>query len=109
MVLEASWLGHQKEKEDFSFMLFGRKGSVSWPDNEAFSAVNRTLVSHQIQPTAGLKPPHTEEILAFARAVREGAPSPVPVDGTLKVIAILEAIYQSAKTGREVRPNLGKS
>jgi predicted dehydrogenase len=106
MVLEASWLGHQKEREDFSFFLFGRKGSVSWPDNEAFSALNRTLVSHQILPTAGLKPPHTEEILAFARAVREGGPSPVPVGETLKVIAILEGIYQSAKTGREIRLNL---
>jgi len=106
MVLEASWLGHQKEREDFSFFLFGRKGSVAWPSCEVFSAKDRVIYSEQVQPEAGLKPPHTEEILAFARAVREGGGSPVPVEETLKVTAILEGIYQSAKLGREVRIKL---
>lgn len=106
LVLESSWLGHQKETEDFSFFLFGRGGSVAWPACEAYSARNRVLVSHQIQPTGGLGKPHTEEIQAFARAIREGGPSPVPVEQTLRVIAILEAIYQSARLKREVRIKL---
>ena len=102
MVLEAAWLGHQKTSEDFSFVLFGKKGSVSWPSNEAYSCQNRTIVSSHIEPTAGLKPAHTEEILAFAHAIREGLPSPVPVEETLSVIAILEGIYRSSKLGEEV-------
>lgn len=103
MVLEASWLGHQKEREDFSVLLLGREGSLAWPGCEVFSARNRVVISEQVQPEAGLKPPHTEEILAFVRAIREGGASPVPVEQTLKVTAILEGIYQSARLGREVR------
>lgn len=102
MVLEAAWLGHKKEPEDFSFMIFGRKGSVAWPANEAYSTANRTVYTSQIHPTPGLKPPHTEEILAFAHAIRNKLPSPVPVEQTLYVIAILEGIYKSAAGGREI-------
>ncbi len=103
MVLETAWLGHQKPPEDFSFVLFGRKGSVAWPQNEAYTAVNRVIVDQQIYPTTGLRPPHTEEIFAFAQAIREGGSSPVPVEQTLKVTAILEGIYRSARSGREER------
>jgi len=106
MVLEAAWLQHQSEGEDFSFHLFGKKGSVQWPTNTYSSAVNRVLIDGKVVPTAGLKPPHTEEIMAFAKAIREKKPSPVPVEQTLIVIAILEGIYQSAKVGREVRIKL---
>jgi predicted dehydrogenase len=106
MVLEAAWLQHQTEGEDFSFHLFGTKGSVQWPSNMYSSAVNRVLIDGKVVPTAGLKPAHTEEILAFAKAIREKKPSPVPVEQTLIVIAILEGIYQSAKAGREVRIKL---
>jgi len=106
MVLEASWLQHQAEGEDLSFHLFGKNGSVQWPSNTYSSAVNRVLIDGKVVPTAGLKAPHTEEILAFAKAIREKKPSPVPVEQTLIVIAILEGIYQSAKAGREVRIKL---
>lgn len=102
LVLEASWLGHQKEGEDFSFFLFGKKGSVAWPQNEAYSTIDRVITSHQIEPVTGGKAPHTEEILAFANAIRDGLPSPVPVAQTLKVTAILEAVYRSAETGKEI-------
>ena len=40
--------------------------------------------------------------MAFVRAVREGLPSPVPVEQTLLVIGILEAIVRSGKEGREI-------
>jgi predicted dehydrogenase len=106
LVLEASWLQHQAQNEDFSFHLFGRKGSVQWPANAYSTAKNRVLVDGAVVPTSGLKPPHTEEILAFARAIREQKPSPVPVEQTLIVISILEGIYQSAESGREVHIKL---
>lgn len=106
MVLEASWLGHQKAAEDVSFVLFGKKGSVTWPLNEVCSCVNGTFVTGQVSPGKKLQPPHTEEIFAFAKAIREDLPSPVPVEETLRVIAILEGIYRSAETGGEITLNL---
>lgn len=103
MILETSWLQHQKEAEDFSAMLFGQKGSYHWPIGEYSSAVNRTLVDSTILPVAGLKQSHTEEIIAFADAIRQKKPSPVPYTDSLEVITILEAIYKSSKLGREVK------
>lgn len=103
MVLEAAWLQHQKENEDFSAMLYGQKGSLHWPSGQYCSAVNRTLIDTTIVPATGLQPSHTEEILAFADAIRNKKPSPVPFADSLKVITILEGIYKSSKLGREIK------
>lgn len=103
MIIETSWLQHQKEAEDFSAKLFGKKGSFHWPSGEFSTAVNRTLVDGTVLPATGLMPSHTEELLAFADAIRGKKPSPVPCSESLKVVAILEAIYRSARLGREVR------
>ena len=102
MVLESSWLQHQKMKEDFSAHLFGKKASVHWPSKEYSTVINGALADGTLQDVDGLKSSHQEEIIAFAQAIREGAASPVPVEQTLKVIAILEAIVESGRTGREI-------
>ncbi len=106
MVLEASWLQHQSENEDMSSRLFGSKGGVEWPSGKFSTTINRALVDGIIQPQPGIKAPHTEEIIAFYHAVTEGKPSPVPVDQTLSVIAILEAIVRSSKNKHEEKIKL---
>lgn len=100
LVLEASWLGHQ-EGEDFSFQLLGKKGGVSWPSRKVYTLLNGVHANIELQ-TQNAQPPHTEEIMAFVDAVRNGKSSPVPVEQTVMVIAILEAIMRSSKEGREV-------
>ncbi|MDR1303721.1 MAG: Gfo/Idh/MocA family oxidoreductase [Verrucomicrobiales bacterium] len=102
LALEASWLQHQ-DGEDLSFTLLGKKAGVQWPSGRFYAAPDRVLVDGKIQPVGGLQPAHTEEILAFADAVRNGRPSPVPVAQTLYVIAILEGIMKSSRLGREVK------
>ena len=101
MVLEASWLQHQ-DKEQLNATLQGKKASIRWPEGTFHSVVNRALVDGQILPASGRKPAHTEEIIAFAEAIRSGQPSPVPVDQTLIVIAILESIMKSSQINQEV-------
>ncbi len=103
MVLEASWLQHQHENEDMSCRLFGSKASLEWPSGKFSTAVNRTLLDGTIHAMSGRPPAHTGEIQAFYHAVIEGKPSPVPVEETMGVIAILEAIVKSGKTGKEIR------
>jgi predicted dehydrogenase len=106
LVLEASWLQHQQEREDLSFRLYGRKGSVAWPSGIYSSAANGVLFDTTIQPR-NTAPAHTEEILAFAQAIRARASSPVPVEETIKVIAILEGIMRSSERGgREIAVKL---
>ena len=46
--------------------------------------------------------PHIEEIKAFYECVTRDRPSPVPWTETIRVIAVLEAIYRSEVTGKEV-------
>jgi predicted dehydrogenase len=46
---------------------------------------------------------HAKECMAFAEAIVNGQPSPVPAEESLDVITILESLYRSAETGREVR------
>jgi predicted dehydrogenase len=55
-------------------------------------------VSHPRPPE---RPIHAE-IAAFHRAVLAGEPSPVPWTESIRVIAILEAVYASQAKGREI-------
>jgi predicted dehydrogenase len=101
MALEASWLQHQ-EKEEINATLQGKKAGIRWPTGHFHTVANRTLIDGMVLPHAGRKPAHTEEILAFSDAIRTGKPSPVPIDQTIYVIAILEAIMQSSQLNHEV-------
>jgi predicted dehydrogenase len=42
------------------------------------------------------------EFESFHTAIREGLPSPIPVEEVLNVVKIFDAVYESAKTGRSV-------
>ena len=102
LVLETSWLSHQSEKEDMSCQLFGLEGGVKWPSAE-FTGVSGGALHQGVLENSGRSiPPHHAEIAAFAQCVREDLPSPVPWTESIRVIAILEAIYQSQARGREV-------
>jgi predicted dehydrogenase len=101
MVLESSWLQHQ-EKEEFNATLQGKRASIRWPTGHFHTTANRILIDGVVLPCSGLKPAHTEEIIAFYNAIREGLPSPVPIEETIYVIAILEAIMESSQLDREV-------
>jgi predicted dehydrogenase len=102
LVLEASWLQHQGENEVMNATLLGKKASVTWPTGKFHTVANRTLVDGQLHPHQNRKPAHTEEIIAFAQAIRSGKPSPVPIEQTINVIAILEAIMKSSELNQEV-------
>jgi predicted dehydrogenase len=46
--------------------------------------------------------PHTTEIKAFIKAIREDAPSPVPGEEALEITKIFDAVQKSSKTGAMV-------
>ena len=105
LVLEVSWLLHHKTtNEDMQMWLYGEKGGSHWPSNEilterkeAFQQLNTQL---QLKP-AGLEA-HAEECKVFAEAVANGLPSPVPAEQSLDVMRILDGLYRSAASRREV-------
>jgi predicted dehydrogenase len=100
MVLEASGLQHQ-EKEEINATLQGKKASIRWPSGHFHTVINRTLIDGVVLPHSG-RHAHTEEILAFSKAIREKLPSPVPIDQTIIVIGILEAIMKSSQLNQEI-------
>jgi predicted dehydrogenase len=106
MTIETAWLGHQTENEDVSCQVFGTEGGVKWPQGEFAGVVGRTFCQGTLTPAARLDKAHTEEIWAFHDCVVNDKPSPVPWTETIKVIAILEAIYNSSREQKEVAVKL---
>jgi predicted dehydrogenase len=102
LALEASWLGHQKEDEDFSFELFGTEAGVRWPSAEFSGVTAGVFIDGRLSSPRRVESTHAEEIALFHRAILDGGRSPVPWTETIHVIAILEAIYKSQKLGREI-------
>lgn len=102
MSIETSWLGHHLEEENFSCELLGMKGGVRWPTGDFCSTSNGSFVEGKLKSPRPPEQPHHAEIKGFVNCIEDDLPSPVPWTETIKVIAILEGIYASQKTGRNV-------
>lgn len=109
LMLEVSWfLHHDTMGEDMQVWLYGTEGGCHWPKAE-FLATNyttRQLYNRTLQLTKDALEPHALECVEFARAVADGAPSPVPAEQSLQVLTILDGIYRSQATGGEVKLEL---
>jgi len=101
LMLETSWLGFQPEAEIIRLQCFGTRGGLVWPDGVLTGETRHVPWDLRLRHLdRGLA--HHEEIMAFAAAVRDGLPSPVPPRDSLEVVRILEALYLSGQTQREV-------
>ncbi|MCG3196147.1 MAG: Myo-inositol 2-dehydrogenase [bacterium] len=105
LILEVAWLlNHPKTHgEDMQMWLYGDKGGAHWPQNLILKTDNKTRqhLDIQLQNAEGGEA-HAKECVAFADAVATGKPSPVPAEESLAVLTILDALYQSAASGREI-------
>ena len=105
LILEVSWmLHHDTEGEDMQIWLYGKEGGAHWPDCRIYhtSATNRQHYNTSLQHTHDIHAPHAQECIEFAQAIIDGAHSPVPAEQSLQVMQILDAVYQSQESGREV-------
>jgi predicted dehydrogenase len=105
LILEVSWmLHHNTPVEDKQMWLYGDKGGSHWPGNELMHTNNATtqMTNTQLTQAEGGEP-HAKECVAFADAVANGKPSPVPAEHSLAVQTILDGLYRSAAEGREIR------
>jgi predicted dehydrogenase len=105
LVIEVSWfLHHNTDGEDMQVWLYGTKGGAHWPKAEFLSTnhATRQLYNSTLKVTRDQMEPHALECVEFARALSEGAPSPVPPEQSLMVMTILDGIYRSQKAGREI-------
>lgn len=106
LILEVSWLlHHNTEVEDTQMWLYGTRGGSHWPKCEIYETNHaaRQLYNRSLQLTEDALPPHAQQCVEFAQAIVAGAPSPVPAEQSLQVAMILDAVYRSQESGREVR------
>lgn len=104
LMLEVAWaLHHETEEDDMQIWLHGRDGGAHYP-SAAFLSSDYTARQHlkRVLDTRDVMEPHAFECFEFARVLSEGGSSPVPAEHSLDVLRILDGIYRSQETGREV-------
>ena len=105
LVLEVSWLLHHDIRgEDMQAWIYGDAGGCHWPSAQFLDTnyTTRQFNNRTLQLTQDKMEPHALECVEFAKAIAAGAPSPVPAEQSLQVLAILDGIYRSQAEGREV-------
>ncbi len=100
--VEVSWMLNMEERESYGVDLYGIEGGGRWPALHFNRETDGLLINERVI-NADEGKGHRNEMRAFVAAVRTGGPSPVPAEQSLQVSKILEAMYRSAETGREVR------
>jgi predicted dehydrogenase len=99
---EVSWAAHQPtDAREYGVDLLGTQAGLSlYPARLFRNGVNGYETTH----LAAQKVPHPEDrVHHFVNCVLDGRKSLVPVEESLKVQQILDAIATSAATGKEVR------
>ncbi len=111
LMLEVSWLLHHKSlvdkpsNEETRMWLYGTQGGIVWPNSELLSTnyTTKRFLDTKLSPVAPGIEPHAAECVAFAKAIANGEPSPVPAEQSRDVMAILDGLYHSAQHGGEFR------
>jgi len=101
LLLESSFCANI-ENDVFDFHILGDRGGARYSPPAIFTEQNMTLLN--IAPT-GIRPvaSHAAEVAAFVEAIRNDTPVPVPGEQGLVVTRIIDAIYKSSETDKEVR------
>ncbi len=99
--LEASWMLNIHAPDEVATCIYGTKAGVRWPNLDIVTEQNEVVLESRIANCPKIEG-HEAEIVAFHDAVVNRKPSPVPPEQTLAVIKVLDGLYRSHKTGREV-------
>jgi predicted dehydrogenase len=100
--LECSWLANIREPEVTKITLMGTEAGAEWPDLMILGEKAGSTTDTKLQFVDDGVGGHQKEVAAFADAILTGKPSPVPTEQSLNVIRILDGLYRSDASGREV-------
>ncbi|HUG12721.1 MAG TPA: Gfo/Idh/MocA family oxidoreductase [Opitutaceae bacterium] len=101
VLLESSWAAHQPERDINSTQLFGTEAGLTFPP----LSLHRETPTGYSSELVNLLPPKvsTNRMAHFIDCLLGKAKPYVLPEQSLGIQRILDAIYKSAKTGREVR------
>lgn len=103
LILEVSWMLNMKERDFFKIWLFGDKAGSEYPAMTVHGEEKGRQYDKSLTNSEKLTG-HHNEIKVFAEAILSGAKvSPVPSEQSLMVARILDGIYRSHETRKEVR------
>ncbi len=100
MTLEASFCGNIAA-DIFDFALMGDRGGCQLDPFRLFREEHMTLLEVTPRDLPKVNS-HEEEIRRWVECIRTDGPVPVPAEEALNVTKILDAIYASSESGREV-------
>jgi predicted dehydrogenase len=101
LFIEASWASHIKDDFFYSTLL-GTEGGAELEPLTVYKAIQGVPADIHPKVPSGIPGGHEGEIIHFVECIREGK-QPIPTaEQGLHVLQILDAIYRSAQTGREV-------
>ncbi|MCD6408567.1 Gfo/Idh/MocA family oxidoreductase [bacterium] len=103
ILLTCSFLANMEKLSDLSTTLFGTEAGIRWPDGKLATEKKGVLQNIDLKmETLPDVEPHHEEIRIFLECVKEDKEVPVKPEESLEVIKMLEGIYKSSETGKEV-------
>lgn len=100
MVVEVSWASNIKHGDSTYSFLYGDKAGAQLSPLEIYGVEHDTLVDRHIAVKE--KNSHTEEITHFVHCVETGEKPLSSAEQGVEIQQILDAIYESARTGRSV-------
>ncbi|ATC65836.1 oxidoreductase [Nibricoccus aquaticus] len=101
VLLESSWAAHQEDADFNGTQLFGTAGGLIFPPLRLFRPGKYGYSREQVEATPDFVNPN--RMAHFVDVVLGRVESYVPLAESVAVQRILDAIYASAATGREVR------
>ncbi|MCS7253796.1 MAG: Gfo/Idh/MocA family oxidoreductase [Armatimonadota bacterium] len=107
-VLKAAWAMHLDSLG--STFLLGDKGGLRFEPFELYRDEHGTMVTISFPNLPRLDPYSVlmAQISAFIDAIKQGKPSPTPPEEIMMTNVIMDAIYESARLGREVKCRVPK-
>jgi predicted dehydrogenase len=101
VLLEASWAAHQLQADYNGTQLFGTEAGLSLPPLQLFRPGKNGYVTESVNVATNLA--NANRMVHFIDCLLGRAKPYVPPEQSLAVQKILDGIYLSAKTGKEVR------
>jgi predicted dehydrogenase len=109
LMVEASWAGHQEKEDDIAIRLYGQDGGASMlmPDYQKEDCVRIFTdvdgKAADFAPEFTLDGDHARAVAHFVECIREGKQPLAAGEQGVTLMRIIDALYKSAATGREVR------
>lgn len=108
LLLETSWASFSHFRDDFYVHLLGSEGGAEMNVTEYAERDTLTLYGEvagaatEMRPVVTAGHAHSQGLREFVAAIQEGRPNQSPVEQGLALMRLIDAIYRSAASGREV-------